>query len=72
MTRIEKALSDKNIGCKVLARTLGIAEKTAWNKIHGESEFSVREAQITKRDLLPEYDLTYLFPLDADQKEAAP
>lgn len=63
MTRIEKTLSDKNIGCKVLAKVLGVSEKTAWNKIHGETEFSVREAQITKRELLPEYDFEYLFPM---------
>lgn len=70
MTRIEQALRGKNIGCKVLAKTLGIAEKTAWNKIHGETEFSITEAQITKRDLLPEYDLDYLFPIEQSSDEA--
>lgn len=67
MSRISEALSKKEIGVKVLAQVLGVSEKTAWNKVNGRSEFTFSEAMKTKKSLLPEYDLEYLFSVGSDE-----
>ena len=58
---IRKALQDKNITLKAYAEFLGITEKTLQNKLNGISPFTYPEASKTKKELLPEYDIEYLF-----------
>lgn len=58
---LKKALSTKNISIKAFAAVIGVCEKTAYNKINGEVEFTLSEAMTTKKELLPEYDFDYLF-----------
>lgn len=61
MVNLKKTLSNKGISIKAYASVLGISEKSAWNKLNGETEFTISEALKTKKELLPEYDLEYLF-----------
>ena len=58
---VKKALTDKSISIRALAALLGTSEKTAWNKVNSECEFSISEALTVKRELLPEYEMDYLF-----------
>ena len=61
MRNLEKALSDKGISDEVVCSILGIHRNTLRNKKNGESEFTISEAFKIKTNLLPEYDLEYLF-----------
>lgn len=49
---------------KAYAALLGVSEKTVRNKINEETDFSFPEAKKTKTELLPEYDIAYLFKSD--------
>jgi len=64
LANLEKALYGKGITKKAYAMVLGITEKTLQNKIKEEAPFTYREARKTKREILPEYDLDYLFASD--------
>ena len=63
MTNLQKVLREKGISTKTVAAIIGVAEKTAYNKIYGVSECSISEAFAIQRDLLPEYTLEYIFEL---------
>ena len=63
MLRLRRVLDAKGITMKGFAEALGIAEKTLYNKIIEESEFTYSEAQRTKA-ILPEYDIDYLLSSD--------
>lgn len=58
---LKKALNAKNISIKAFAAVIGVCEKTAYNKINGEVEFTLSEAMMIKKELFPEYDFNYLF-----------
>lgn len=58
---LKKALEDKKITNKAVCQLLGISEKTLYNKIMGETEFTVQEAMMIVENLLPEYRFKYLF-----------
>ncbi len=60
------ALDGKRITVKAYAAVLGVSEKTVWNKINEETDFTFPEAQKTKKELFPEYDLEYLFASDVN------
>lgn len=61
LSNLKEALDAKNITMKAYAAVLGISEKTVWNKINEETPFTYPEASVTKSELLPEYDMDYLF-----------
>ena len=61
LLNLKKALNDKNISLKALGSFLGISEKAAYNKINESSAFTYPEARSIKKELLPEYDMDYLF-----------
>lgn len=59
--QIKRALSDKNISVEAVAALLGIHRNSAANKLNGATPFSIEEAFKLKSELLPEYDIEYLF-----------
>lgn len=61
MLNVKRELAAKSVSIKALAALLGVSEKTAWSKTNGEYEFSVSEALKVKRELLPEFEIGYLF-----------
>lgn len=61
MLNLETVLKQKGISDEVVCKVLGIHRNTLRNKKIGESEFSIGEAFSIKSNLLPEYDLEYLF-----------
>lgn len=66
MTRVGLELEKKNISTKMFAAFLGVAEKTAYNKTHGLTEFTISEALKTKDEIFPEYSLHWLFATDVE------
>ena len=54
-------LKRKNIASKVVAGLLDCTEKTANNKICGVTDFTITEAFAIHKNLLPEFDIDYLF-----------
>ena len=54
-------LRRKNITNKAVAELIGTSEKTLFNKINGATEFTVPEAMMINKNLLPEFRLDYLF-----------
>lgn len=66
LVNLKKALDDKGISGKAYAAVLGVTEKTLWNKINEETSFTYPEVRTTKRDVLPEYDIEYLFKSDKE------
>lgn len=65
---LKKALDDKNISLKAYASFLGVSEKTAWNKLNESTDFSYPEALKTNKELLPEYNMDYLFASDGSSR----
>ena len=63
-SNLSKELRDKNITQKAVADLIGCTEKTVFNKINGLTEFTVPEAMMICRNLLPEFRLGYLFATD--------
>lgn len=62
--RLKRLLEGKDLPLKAYAKILGISYKTFYNKLSGESEFSISEFQKLK-EILPEYDVLYLLETDA-------
>lgn len=54
-------LTGKKITIKSYAEFLGVSEKTAQNKIHGKTEFTLGEAVKTCSFICPEYRLDFVF-----------
>ena len=54
-------LRRKNITQKTVGDLIGCSEKTVFNKMNGNTEFTVPEAIAINTNLLPEFKLTYLF-----------
>lgn len=65
MKNLRSVMALKRISTAALAAVIGVTEKTANNKLNGETEFTLIEALTIKRELFPEYDLTYLFEREA-------
>lgn len=66
---LKEALLQKHITVRGLADFLGIAEKTAHNKLSGVTEFTYPEAHRISQELFPEYNISYLFAEQPDKKE---
>ena len=60
-SNLKKALDAKGITIRSYAKVLGVDERTIQNKIREKTPFTYDEAIITKKELLPEYDMEYLF-----------
>ncbi len=54
-------LNKKKITMKAYAEFLGVSEKTARNKIYGQTEFTLREATKTCCIIAPEYKFDFVF-----------
>ena len=61
MRNLEAALRQKNISNEAVAKLLNIHRNSLRNKLDGKTDFSISEAFKIKRDLLPEYDMDFLF-----------
>lgn len=55
------ALRSKKITNRVIAELIGCDEKTVWNKLSGKSDFTMSEGLLIRHNVLPEYDMDYLF-----------
>lgn len=60
---LKRLLSERHITIASYAKILGISEKTARNKLNGETEFTLSEILATM-DLFPEYTINYVFKKD--------
>ncbi|MBR4458311.1 MAG: XRE family transcriptional regulator [Clostridia bacterium] len=58
---LKKELERKGISYKAVCELLHITDRTLYNKISGQTAFTVDEAITIVRNLLPEYNLEYLF-----------
>ncbi|MBR3740409.1 MAG: hypothetical protein IKN04_08090 [Clostridia bacterium] len=58
---LRNALAKKMISDQTVCELLGISRKTLYNKITGASDFTLEEALSIAENLLPEYNLRYLF-----------
>lgn len=58
---LRDALDRKRITNRAVCELLGVSEKTLYNKIAGDTEFTVSEALLIMRNLLPEYNIEFLF-----------
>lgn len=54
-----------NITSESLSRLLGIHRNSVYNKLNGQSSFSIEEAIQIKNTFFPEYEYSYLFRADA-------
>lgn len=64
---LSRALDDKNIAQRVVASLIGCSERTVTNKINGTTDFTISEAFMIHRNLLPEFNVDYLFKTTDDQ-----
>jgi len=60
-TNLYAELKRKGISFKAVATLLGITEKTLQNKMNGVTEFTLSEILLISENLLPEFELRYLF-----------
>lgn len=58
---LKAALEAKRITQKTVCELLGVSEKTLYNKLTGATDFTIDEAILIVRNLLPEYTYEYLF-----------
>ena len=63
LKRLKQALDSKGITQKSCAELLGITEKTLYNKMAGNTEFTYSEVK-RLRAFLPEYNIDYLLAED--------
>lgn len=54
-------LKRKNITHRVVADLIKCTERTVSNKISGDTDFTVSEAFTIRKNLLPEFNMDYLF-----------
>lgn len=64
LVNLKKALDMKGISYRAYAAVLGISEKSAWNKVNEQTDITLSEAVMTRKELFPEYDFDYLFASD--------
>lgn len=67
---LSSELQRKNIAQKVIADLIGCSEKTVTNKISGRTDFTISEALKIHRNLLPEFDMDYIFRTADDSRTA--
>lgn len=62
-------LDRKRITQKAVAELIGCAPNTLTNKLYGRQEFTLSEVLSISENLLPEFDLHYLFHKDETKEE---
>ena len=67
LSHLLTAMRIKQISTATIAALIGTTEKTAYNKLHGESDFSVPEALKIHENMFPEYSFSYLFQSQAEK-----
>lgn len=58
---LSSELKRKGITNKAVAVLIGCTEKTFQNKLNGVTEFTLSEVLLINENLLPEFELRYLF-----------
>ena len=58
-------LRNKKITNRVIAELIGCDEKTVFNKLSGKSDFTITEGLLIRHNVLPEFDMDYLFTRNA-------
>lgn len=58
---LKALLTLKGISIDTLAKLLGVHRNTIQNKLDGESEFTIGQAQIIIETMFPEYTYKYVF-----------
>lgn len=66
LSNLSSELRRKGISQSAVAKMLNCTDRTLTNKINGTTEFSFNEAMAIWKNLLPEFNLDYLFT-DTDQ-----
>lgn len=61
---LKRLLQERKISNRELGELLNLTEKTVYNKLHGNTEWTYQEVIKIKKFLFPEYDLEYLFKTD--------
>ena len=64
LANLNNELRRKNITQNAVARMIGVTDKTLTNKLSGATEFTVNEAFLIRKNLLPEFTMAYLFATD--------
>lgn len=64
LTNLSNELQHKNVTRRAVAKMLGLSEKSIVNKMNGTSEFTIGEALMIRREILPEFTFDYLFTDD--------
>ena len=64
---LKAEMGKKGISIDAMARLLGVHRNTIQNKLEGESEFTIGQAEIISETMFPEFTIKYLF----HRKEAA-
>lgn len=58
---LKAVMAQKGITIDAMAKVLNIHRNTVQNKLDGESEFTIGQAQIISETMFPEYTIKYLF-----------
>lgn len=58
---LKRVLKEKGITNVMLAEFLGVSEKTASNKLNGNTDFTLAEAMKINKLLCQEYTMDFLF-----------
>lgn len=66
LSNLASELRRKGISQSAVAKMLNCTDRTLTNKLNGTTEFSFNEAMAIWKNLLPEFNLDYLFA-DTDQ-----
>ena len=61
MLCVKNELERKRIKPEIVCKLIDCAPKTLYNKLNGLTEFTIGEALAIQTNLLPEFDLKYLF-----------
>lgn len=58
---LRNELDKKHITMTSVAKVIGCSDKSLQNKLRGRTEFTLSEIFKIKSDILPEFDIKYLF-----------
>ena len=58
---LKAVMAQKGITIDSMAKVLNVHRNTVQNKLDGESEFTIGQAQIISETMFPEYTMKYLF-----------
>lgn len=66
-----KEMRSKGVTYGNLAKVLGVSEKTVWNKLSGQTDFTLAEVRIICETLFPEFRMDYLFRVFEENEKTA-